>query len=382
MVRAVGIDPGTYSMDIYGFDDKTGETIIDTSILREEITKNPELVLRELEKLKDVDIVVGPSGYGVPLRESKDITDIDIAYATFITEKDYERRLRIVGLRKLMKILKNSNLKVYYCPGVIHLKTVPKYRKLNKIDMGTADKIFSVVAAMRDEYERGVKPRDISIIVVEIGFAYNAVIAVQNGEIVDGIGGTYSTISYLGMGAMDSEVAYAIANVVDDFSKILLFKGGVAYLVFEDPFKHTVEEFIERVKVSENGKIAYEAFIEGILKDIARILVSVDKVDRIYLSGRFIRVEEFRKDLEYRIRKMLNKFNIRCEICTISRRAKNAKEAAEGAAIIGNGLAGGKYSELIETLKLNESSGTIFDYLIIDSDIKSRILEKFAKVPI
>ena len=31
MVKAVGIDSGTKSMDIFGFDDETGEVIIDTS---------------------------------------------------------------------------------------------------------------------------------------------------------------------------------------------------------------------------------------------------------------------------------------------------------------------------------------------------------------
>ncbi len=381
MVRAVGIDPGTYSMDIYGFDDETGETIIDISIPREKITENPEIIIQELEKLNNIDIVIAPSGYGIPLKKNYDINERDIAYATFITERDYERRLRIIGLRKLMKLMKNLNMNIWFCPGVIHLDTVPVYRKLNKIDMGTADKIFSVVAAMRDEYERGIEPEDISIIVVEVGFAYNAVIGVQNGEIVDGIGGTYASIGYLGMGAMDSEVAYAIANSVDDFSKIILFRGGVGYLVFDNPFKHSVEEFIENIDKSNRGKIAYEAFIEGILKDIARILVSVDKPRRIYLSGRFIRIEKIREDLKHRIRKMLEKFNIKCEVCTISRRAINAKEAAEGAAIIGNGLVGGKYSKLVEVLKLHKSSGTIFDY-IVDEELRSRIVERFLRTPI
>ena len=358
MVRAVGIDPGTYSMDIFGFDDDTGEIIIDVSIPREEITKDPSIVLKYLEKLENVDVIVGPSGYGIPLKRAQEATIEELSYATFITEKDYDRKLRIVGLRKLMNMMRMSRLNIWFCPGVIHLNTVPRYRKLNKIDMGTADKIFSVVAAMRDEYDRGIEPEKMNLIVIEVGFAYNAVIGVRNGKIVDGIGGTYSSIGYLGAGALDGELAYAIANSVEDFSKILLFRGGVAYLLFNDPFKHSVEEFIE--KVNENTD-AYEAFLEGIVKDLARILVSVGKPSCIYLSGRFIRVEKFRRDLEDRLLDFLKKFNIECEIRTISRMGRNVKEAAEGAAVIANGIGGGRYKKLIDCLELWNSSGTIFD---------------------
>ncbi len=378
MVRAVGIDPGTYSMDIYGFDDRTGETIIDVSIPREEITRDPDIVLRYLEELKDVDVIVGPSGYGIPLKKARDATIEELSYATFITEKDYERNLRIVGLRRLMKKMKESSLNIWFCPGVIHLNTVPKYRKLNKIDMGTADKIFSVVAAMRDEYDRGTKPENMNIILVEIGFAYNAVIGVKNGKIVDGIGGTCSSIGYLGCGAFDAELAYAIANSVEDFSKIILFRGGVGYLEFSEPFKHTVEEFINR---TENNREAYEAFIEGILKDIARILVTIDRPSRIFLSGRFVRIDKFRRDLEDRIRELLKKFNIDAELSLVRRHGKNVKEAAEGAAVIANGIGGGIYRTLIDHLELSNSSGTIFDY-IVDRDLRKAIMERFRDVPL
>ena len=41
MVKAIGIDSGTKTMDIYGFDDNDGRVLIDLAIPREEITKNP-----------------------------------------------------------------------------------------------------------------------------------------------------------------------------------------------------------------------------------------------------------------------------------------------------------------------------------------------------
>ena len=387
MVRAVGIDPGTYSMDIFGFDDETGKIIVDESIPRVKITENPEIVLEILRKVKEehgIDIIVGPSGYGVPTKRASELDDHDIRYATFITYRDYERRLRIVGLRRLMKLLREApDLNVWFCPGVVHLPTVPEHRKVNKIDMGTADKVFSVVAAVRDFYEEGIPLDRLDFVLVEIGFAYNAVIGVKGGVIVDGIGGTYASIGYLGMGALDAELAYALANSIDDFSKNILFQGGAAYIAGIDPFKTSIEEFVKKaIEGDEKARIAYEAFIEGILKDIARILVSVDNPRAVVLSGRFVRVKEFKEDLEDRLNKFLKRFNINCEIRYIRRRGKVCKEAAEGAAVIANGIAGGIYKEIIHHMKLLEARGHIFDHIYLPEDIVNKIKNTFTNVPI
>ncbi len=387
MVKAVGIDPGTYSMDIFGFDDETGKVIIDESIPRVKITENPGIVLEILRKVKEehgIDVIVGPSGYGVPTKRATELTDDDIRYATFITYRDYERRLRIVGLRRLMRLLKDApELNVWFCPGVIHLPTVPEHRKVNKIDMGTADKVFSVVAAVRDFYEEGVPLDRLDFVLVEVGFAYNAVIGVREGVIVDGVGGTYASIGYLGMGALDAELAYAIANSVDDFSKNMLFQGGAAYIAGIDPFRTSIEEFVKRAKEGDKrAKLAYEAFIEGILKDVARILVTVDSPRAIVLSGRFVRIQEFRKDLEDRLSRLLRRFRIDCEIRYIRRRGKVCKEAAEGAAVIANGIAGGIYKEIVRHMRLLEAYGHVFDHICLPEDIINKIKKTFTSVPV
>ncbi len=104
MVKAIGIDSGTKTMDIYGFDDKNGEVLIDLAIPREEITKNPSLIIEKLRETQQtagfIDAIVGPSGYGMPLRKARDASYADIALATFVTEADVERKLKIIGLRE------------------------------------------------------------------------------------------------------------------------------------------------------------------------------------------------------------------------------------------------------------------------------------------
>jgi predicted butyrate kinase (DUF1464 family) len=47
----------------------------------------------------------------------------------------------------------------------------------------------------------------------------------------------------------------------------------------------------------------------------------------------------------------------------VGRKAKVAKEAAEGAYIIGEGLAGGKYQGIIDSLELRGARGTMYDYV-------------------
>ncbi|HEX55194.1 MAG: DUF1464 domain-containing protein [Candidatus Altiarchaeales archaeon] len=373
MVRAVGIDPGTKSMDIFGFDDETDETIIDESIPRDKITENPGIIMEILKDL-DADVIVGPSGYGIPLKRARDTEISEINMATFITENDFKKRLKIVGLRELMIMMKNSDMNIYFTPGVIQLPTIPEYRKVNKIDMGTADKLFSVVLGIKDQSESlGIEYSDVSLILIEIGFAYTAAIAVNEGKVIDGVGGTSGFPGYMGMGFMDSELAYAVSNTIEEFSKLILFCGGVADIAGINPLEKSPDEFIE----SEGDGIAYKAFIESIIKDLAILLPSIREPREILLSGRFTRINSFFKDIELEIRQFLNAMGINPTIRTLNRRAKNVKEGAEGAAIMANGIGNGKYSKLIENMELRNSSGTIFDHIYLGDEIKKRIIKRF-----
>ncbi len=383
MVTAIGIDPGTKSMDVFGFDDETEEVIMDLAIPRIEVTKNPAIVLDAIRELgMEIDVIVGPSGYGLPMVKASEAADAEINAATFITKADIARRLNIVGLRELMFLMKKSNLNVWFPPGVIHLPTVPEYRKINKIDLGTADKVFTAVSGIKDQAEKyGIEYSGTSFIVLEIGFGYTAAMGIENGKIVDGVGGTMGGVGYMGMGAVDGELAYALANTVTDFSKMMLFDGGAAAISQINPQKTSIEEFVSRARRQDSEqhvKLAYFAMLESIIKDTYLMLSSVRKPKEILLSGRFTRIEPFVQDVTAVLRDHLQGLGIQAGIRTLTRTGGEVKEAAEGAALIANGIAGGKYENLIETMELRKSSGGVFSHVYMNKEVRGRMEETFS----
>lgn len=373
MVKAIGIDSGTKTMDIFGFDDIDGSIIIDVAIPRDHITEGSKLVLEKLRDVQNrvgkIDAIVGPSGYGMQLKRAQQATDEEIAEATFVTEADIKRRLRIIGLRELMARLRDaSDLTTYFTQGVIHLKTVPRYRKVNKIDMGTSDKVLSVVLAVKDQAERLQIPySQTSFILLEVGFGYTSAMGVQNGQIVDAMAGTAGFPSFLGMGFLDSEVAYAVANVTEDFSKQLLFAGGVASFAGIDPSK-PLEEFVKNARTDPQAKEGYKLMLESITKDVSSLLPSV-KPKEIILSGRFTRIPEFLVAMKEKLSRFFAGTGLKIDISVLDGKAAVTKQAAEGAAVFANGLAGGKYKQLVDTMRLRESEGTVFSNLYLGKDI-------------
>lgn len=335
MVRVIGIDPGTKSFDLCGLDNE--EVILDISISTKDIVKDPELLSNMLKEIK-ADFVIGPSGFGIPVTNITDIGERELFLMSLIKKED---KKSILGMRAAINRMKYDRLPVYFLPGVIHLSTVPYYRKLNRIDMGTADKLCCTALGIRDQAIRfNIGYGETSFILLEMGFGYTAAIAVYNGQIVDGIGGSVGNIGFLSLGGMDSELAYLLGG----FNKELVFRGGVEKLA------RTPEELME-------NEDALNAYLEGAIKDILQLTASV-KPREILVSGRISRVEGLLDELKRRINiapmKKLDGFA-----------TKHVKEAAQGAAIIANGLAGGSYSGLTGVMKIMEAKGTSLDYIIL-----------------
>ena len=369
-------------MDIYGFDDENSMVLVDCALSREEVTKNPSLVIDKLketqQKFGKIDAIAGPAGYGLPLQKAADATDEDITLATFVTQADVERKLKIVGLRQLMQLMKNTpSLNIWFTPSVIQLPTVPEYRKANRIDMGTNDKVPSAILAVKDQAERlGINYDETSFVVVEVGFAYTSAMAVKNGQIVDAMAGTAGFPSFLGMGFFDGELVYGLANTVEDFPKLMLFAGGAAAVAGFETSK-PIEEFMKGAKEEKKIRAGLDLMLESIVKDVASLLPSV-KPKEVILSGRFSKLPEFYEIAEQRLEAFFAEIGSEVDVVKLGGDAEVAKGAAQGAAILANGLAHGKYEAIVDVMKIRESSGGIFDHLYLDEKTK-KALEVFKK---
>ncbi|MEJ2745462.1 MAG: DUF1464 family protein, partial [bacterium] len=228
-MRVIGVDPGTKSFDVCGLED--GRVGLDLSYSAETVACRPEEIVGEIEKFHP-DLVVGPSGMGLPPKRVKEMTDADRFELSIERAGDVHEIGVLQGLRKMVGMLGESGMDVRFIPGIIHLPTVPAFRKVNKIDMGTADKMAIATLSVSVDAEReGLSGYDgVNLVLVEIGFGYNAAAAVRGGKIVDGLGGTiFPGPAFVNMGAMDGEVAYLMGG----FSKTVLFGGGVCNILGE-----------------------------------------------------------------------------------------------------------------------------------------------------
>ena len=121
MPRVIGIDPGTVSVDICGLDD--GRVFLDQSLPTSEALAHPSVLVGLLDGAAPLDLVAGPSGYGLPLTAARDLTEIDFQLAYLAAEGESGG---IAGLRSLMRTLARSLTPVMLTPGVVHLASVTR----------------------------------------------------------------------------------------------------------------------------------------------------------------------------------------------------------------------------------------------------------------
>jgi len=343
-MRVIGIDPGTGSFDFFGMD---GEKIIlDISVPVPDVAQNPRVLVDTVRSVFPLDMIVGPSGYGLPVTQIRDITEGEL---TLMVPDDKSIPL-YDGIRMVIRLMKEEGFPLCFTPGVIHLSTVPAYRKANKMDMGTADKVCCVALAIREQAELcGIGYSETSFVLAEVGYAFNAVIGVEGGKVVDGLGGTSGGPGFITLGSMDSELAVRLGN----FPGIVLFSGGAKDASGKD-------DLIPEELAKEHHKYpqAWNMLLESIAKGVAAMMVAVEKPREILLSGRLSGIPEIAEALTTK----LSKFG---EVRKVGRQANVAKEAAEGAYIIGEGLLGGKYKGIVDSLELRGARGTMHDYILI-----------------
>jgi predicted butyrate kinase (DUF1464 family) len=301
-----------------------------------EALADPQGLVARLTEAWRPDLIAGPSGYGLPLVRGEDLQARDLRLALL---PDPESPAGLGGLGRLMRLLASSGLPVVFTPGVIHLPTVPAWRKVNRVDLGTADKVAATALGIADQAaRRGSGPESTSFILLELGGAFTAAVAVSAGKIVDGLGGTSGPIGWRSSGAWDGEVACLQGRV----GKAELFQGGV---------ESAADAGLSRAEV-------IRAYVEGAEKAVRQLLASVPEPSEILFTGRRAEEASVAPELMARLERI-------APVRRLTRSAPTTKAGAEGAAIMADGLAGGQYRAITDTLELGSASGTVLDYLIV-----------------
>jgi predicted butyrate kinase (DUF1464 family) len=239
---------------------------------------------------------------------------------------------------------------------------VPAHRKINRVDMGTADKVCAVALALRELAGRQhCGEREVSFILLELGGAFSAAIAVEHGRIVDGVGGTSGPIGIRGAGALDGEVAFLAGAI----SKQILFTGGASTIA---GMPDAPAEAIAR-PTTARGRLAWEAYLENAVKAVAALSVSAPQARQVVMSGRLAHVAGVHDELTRRLSGVIAGAP---PVHALAGFATIAKHAAQGAALLADGLAGGTSAPLVEALGLRDAHGTVLDYLHVISPAAAR----------
>ena len=375
MVRVVGIDPGTASFDLVLLDD--GFIVDEKSIPTPDIARDPQILVDAVGEFENVDAIAGPSGYGVPVTWNKDIVDprrFAVEVLLLSTEEQLAQgmaagEIGIMVYQALALAVEEfwkTKLPVVYIPSVVLLPTVPFHRKLGRLDMGTADKMALTLLGIHTySRDKGIDPRETDFIVVEMGYGYNAVMVVKKGRIVDGLGGTVCCRGFLTHGPMDLE------HVVlgGEWGRSDVFYGGVATVA-------STEDPVAAWKEWSRGKEPAYSIIESMLEELSRVvhgMASIHNANTILLSGRLSRVNEIRTSVLDRIA------DLNVEPLGLLDGAKISKEAAQGYALVADGLMGGRYSHIVYMNRLSEAKGTVIDYAVHPRlvEAKKRIREAY-----
>jgi predicted butyrate kinase (DUF1464 family) len=351
--RVAGIDPGTVSFDVCGLDG--GEVLFERSFRTAEVSADPAMLVEALTDHGRLDLVLGPAGYGLPLVPVDQVGERELSLMLLLREDEPHGPVGVGGMRAIVRALMEAQLPLVFGPGAIHLPTIPAHRKWNRIDLGTADKVASVALCIADQARRlGVDVAETSFVMLELGGAFSAALAVDGGRIVDGLGGSSGPIGARACGALDAEVAYLLGAAL---SKRTVFSGGAL-----DPRGELdLSEGLETLRRNPLHREGWLALEEGAAKAALALTVTAPAPREILVAGRLAQAPGMLEALEERL----------AGVAPV--RAVGRVAAAHGAAVLADGLAGGRYAALVERLGVRDASGSALDHLRVHGADRIRL---------
>ena len=330
MVRAIGMSARGMVLSIYGLED--GKPYMRASYPLKAIKERSDEII---SLARDADAVVAPSGYGLPVRRLMECKEEDFS-CLYLLKKGDESLPSLNELVALVKRMAEECPNSFVIPSVIELDSVPEHRKVNLIDMGASDVLCIAVLAVKFQTDTlGMGYEDSSFLLIDLGAESNSFLMVEGGRVVDGIGGGNCRLGFLRMGRLDAELAYLLGG----FDKAFTLRGGLADLSGCEEYERAMKE-----------EMPFSAYLEGILKDAGGMLARF-KPREVLVSGELARDEviEGLEELGLGVRKVrgFSEFGL----------------AAQGAAIIADGIAGGGFEELVRHVGVFDASGTALDHL-------------------
>ena len=348
----MGIDPGSRFWKFCVIDDDgiLSRDKIDTA----KITRDGAAFRGELERnLDGLEAIAAPSGHGLSL------TTIDRVGREDVQKMTLKRGgPSIVGLGSSIEILRDvcseTGIKCFVLPSVKHLNSVPPWRKINRVDLGTADKVCSAAYALQSLSDRRSQPlAETSFILADVGHAFLAMVCVEKGRIVDGIGGTMAGFGTGASGAIDAELVHSweFPDRSSIYSGGLVHAAGLSLQEIEDRLPGELEE---------RPSVALRRFLESFASDAAAMSTRND-VGEVVLSS----------VLGPRLNSLLIE-----EVTRVGLPVKHSMvdegPGCIGAAYVANGLIGGRYSGLVKHLGIDSGRGSIMDKIYFHGEPRIR----------
>jgi predicted butyrate kinase (DUF1464 family) len=348
--RVAGVDPGTFSFDLCALDG--GEVMLERSFRSLDLGADPAPLVKALLELGPFDLVLGPAGYGLPLVPVEEVGERELTLMLLVREDERHGHVGVGGMGSIVRALVAAGLPLVFGPGAIHLPTIPAYRKWNRIDLGTADKVASAALCIADQARRlGIDFAETSFVMLELGGAFSAALGVDGGRIVDGLGGSSGPIGGRACGALDAEAAYLLGAAL---SKRTVFTGGA----LDPQGELDLTRGLDALRRDPRHRDGWLALEEGAAKAALALTVSAPAPREILIAGRLAEAPGMLDALDARLAHL-------APVRIAAALGTHANAAAQGAAVLADGLAGGRYAALVERLGVRDASGSALDHLRI-----------------